>query len=604
MEKEIIKIKDIIVSLKQIPKTIAILLRIDRKAFFLTILLSIFTGILPVITLILSQELINSLVRMDSFYSSTMRIFALYILASFTGAMLSELKGFIEGKFQFLLQYRLNYMVMEKCTDLALEDFETSEMYDKIEKITGEIAYRPFQIFLAIISLLTAAITMISSALLLIAWNPYISAVLLIVPIISLLYFLKIGQQEFETIWNRAKEERKTWYLSYLLTHDFSFKEISVLEIKNYILANYKKLSDIFIGQNINILKKKTKFNLIYEVVMQGISFLIISAAIMSAYVGEILVGNVMSYIRSVGLVQTNSQSIMANIYTIYNSSLYMEMLFDFLNYCNKKKATNSSIKVKHGISNINIKHLSFAYKNKGHTLKNININLNKGEKIALVGPNGSGKSTLIKVLLGLYETNEGEILIDGISLNDLDIKNYRSKISVLFQDFVKYELSLRENIGFGDVAEIHNDDKIKEILDKLQLDFLRQNEDYELNMQLGNWFEDGRQLSQGQWQKIALARAYFRDADVYILDEPNAALDTVSEREIFDKFFERSRGKIGIFISHRLNAAKMADKIIVLNEGEIVGIGNHEELLENCSTYQMLYQAEIYESEAPTNNE
>lgn len=122
--------------------------------------------------------------------------------------------------------------------------------------------------------------------------------------------------------------------------------------------------------------------------------------------------------------------------------------------------------------------------------------------------------------------------------------------------------------------------------------------------MQLGNWFEDGRQLSQGQWQKIALARAYFRDADVYILDEPNAALDTVSEREIFDKFFERSRGKIGIFISHRLNAAKMADKIIVLNEGEIVGIGNHEELLENCSTYQMLYQAEIYESEAPTNNE
>lgn len=604
MGKEIIKIKDIIVSLKQIPKTIAILLRIDRKAFFLTILLSIFTGILPVITLILSQELINSLVRMDSFYSSTMRIFALYILASFTGAMLSELKGFIEGKFQFLLQYRLNYMVMEKCTDLALEDFETSEMYDKIEKITGEIAYRPFQIFLAIISLLTAAITMISSALLLIAWNPYISAVLLIVPIISLLYFLKIGQQEFETIWNRAKEERKTWYLSYLLTHDFSFKEISVLEIKNYILANYKKLSDIFIGQNINILKKKTKFNLIYEVVMQGISFLIISAAIMSAYVGEILVGNVMSYIRSVGLVQTNSQSIMANIYTIYNSSLYMEMLFDFLNYCNGKKATNSSIKVKHGISNINIKHLSFAYKNKGHTLKNININLNKGEKIALVGPNGSGKSTLIKVLLGLYETNEGEILIDGISLNDLDIKNYRSKISVLFQDFVKYELSLRENIGFGDVAEIHNDDKIKEILDKLQLDFLRQNEDYELNMQLGNWFEDGRQLSQGQWQKIALARAYFRDADVYILDEPNAALDTVSEREIFDKFFERTRGKIGIFISHRLNAAKMADKIIVLNEGEIVGIGNHEELLENCSTYQMLYQAEIYESEAPTNNE
>lgn len=597
MEKKRIEFKDILNALKQLPKTINIIMQVDKNSFFLTILLSVVTGVFPVITLILSQELINSLIQRNDFLNSTVIIFLSYIIVSFVGELLLELKGFVEGKFQYLLQYRLNYMVMKKCTNLSLEDFESSEMYDRIEKITGEIAYRPYQIFLAAISLLTAGITMISSAILLFNWNPYISTVLLVVPILSLLYFLKIGQQEFNVIWNRAKDERKTWYLSYLLTHDFSYKEISVLGIKDYILNNFLNLSNSFIKQNIRILKKKTGFNIIYEIVMQVISFIIIGAALLSAYTGEILVGNVMSYIRSVGLVQNNSQTMMANIYTIYNSSLYMEMLFEFLNYCSKGEEEINKL-IHEGITSISIKNLSFSYKNGNRVLNNINVTLKKGERIALVGPNGSGKSTLIKILLGLYDVVEGEVLIDGIPLKKIDIKNYRSQMSVLFQDFVKYELTLKENIGFGDLKNLYSSEKMLKILDKIQSDFLKENGQYNLNMQLGNWFEDGRQLSQGQWQKIALARAYFKDAAVYILDEPNAALDTVSEREIFDKFFDISQNKIGIFISHRLNAAKMADKIIVMCNGGIVGIGKHDELLKNCSTYRTLYQAETYESE------
>lgn len=226
-------------------------------------------------------------------------------------------------------------------------------------------------------------------------------------------------------------------------------------------------------------------------------------------------------------------------------------------------------------------------------------ITMVQGEKVALVGPNGSGKSTFLKILAGLYNIEEGEILINGRSLKDLDIRSYRSKMSVLFQDFVKYELSLRENIGFGDIQNLNNDEKMVQMLHKLQTKFLQtDNGSYNLDLQLGNWFEDGCQLSQGQWQKIALGRVYFRDASFYILDEPNAALDTVSEREVFEKFFELSKDKIGVFISHRLNAAKMADKIIVMDKGKIVGIGKHDELLRNCMTYQKLYKAESYERE------
>lgn len=598
MERNRIGIKDILIALKQLPKTVSIIIHVSKGLFFLTILFSVIAGVFPVITLILSQELINCLVQGKNFFDGTFIVFVLYLLASFAGELIIEAKGFIEGKFQYLLQYRLNYMVMEKCTDLSLEDFETSEMYDRIEKITGEIAYRPFQIFLAIINLLTSAITMISSAILLFSWNPYISIVLLVVPIVSVLYFLKIGQQEFDIIWNRAKDERKTWYLSYLLTHDFSYKEISLLNIKDYLLGNFVKISNRFIEQNIKILKKKTVFNIIYEMIMQVVSGLIIGEAIISAYAGDILVGNVMSYIRSVGLVQSNSQAIMANIYTIYNSSLYMDMLFEFLNYCGKGKITGNMKKIDGEITTIDIKNLSFSYKNKKETLKNINISFQKGEKIALVGPNGSGKSTLIKILSGLYEIKDGEILINGIPLKKIDIEDYHTKMSVLFQDFVKYELTLKENIGFGDIKEFNSTDRMKEILDKLQAKFLKKDGEYDFDMQLGNWFDDGQQLSQGQWQKVALARAYFKNASIYILDEPNAALDTVSEREIFDDFFEISKGKIGIFISHRLNAAKKADKIIVMDDGRVVGMGKHEDLLKNCLVYQTLYQAETYENE------
>lgn len=167
MEKNRVGIKEILIALKKLPKTVSIIRRVSKKLFFFTIVFSVITGIFPVITLILSQELINSLVQGKDFLTSTAMVFVLYMLASFVGELFIEAKGFIEGKFQYLLQYRLNYMVMEKCTGLSLEDFESSEMYDKIEKITGEISYRPFQIFLAVISLLTSAITMVSSAVLL-----------------------------------------------------------------------------------------------------------------------------------------------------------------------------------------------------------------------------------------------------------------------------------------------------------------------------------------------------------------------------------------------------------------------------------------------------
>lgn len=604
--KDQVDFKDIIVTLKQLPKTLRLVLKLEKSLFVKILLISLITGVIPVISLFISQELINSIVRIQTDFKTVIQIFFIYIGVTFISEILSQISGYYNSKFQFHIGYKLNYIVMEKGSNLGLEDFENPKVYDKLERVTKEVAYKPYQIFQAIISLITASVTLISSILFLMVWNPTVSMLLLIIPIISLYYFLRIGQQEFYIQWKRAGEERKAWYLSYILTHDFSFKEIKIYNLKEYILESYRNLRKKFIAQDTKILQKKTAFNIVYEIVVQVIGAIVIILALLSAYAGKIMVGNVMSYIRSVGMVQGNSQRIMGNIYSIYHSNLYMNQLFEFLEY--KKEHSLLENNAKEGISHIQsieLRDIKFRYNNNTmYSLEDINLNFKKGERVAIVGPNGSGKSTLIKLLSGLYEIQSGKILINGKSLKEIEQKSYMEEIAVLFQDYMKYEMTLQENIGFGRVDKIGNKKNMEIILDKVKAEFLKENSSYNLNMQLGLWFNEGRQLSGGQWQKIAIARAYFRDASLYIFDEPSSALDPIAERETFNTFFELSSSKIGIFISHRLVAAKLADRIIVMDEGKVVGEGNHEELLQSCPVYKRMNDSENYKSNLRSDKE
>lgn len=604
MDGKKITAKDMLFSIKQLPKTLHILRKADGALFAIVLALSFLSGIFPIVTLLISQELFNSLVTIEKL-QTIFSILIVYIAVSLAAYLAEEAYGYVQTVYQYKLQYRLQHMLMKQCTRLKLRDFESAETYDKVEKISGEISYRPFQMFLSVINMITAVVTLISSIAVIFWWKPGMALMLLFVPLISLLYYLKIGQQEFDMLWNRAREERKLWYFNHLLTHDFSYKETKVLGLGSYILDKYRDISQKFISQNQKILNKKTIFNLAYSVVVQAIGFLIMGIAIAGAYLGELLIGNVISIIRAVGMVQSTSRQTMSNLYHIYSSALYMNMLFQFLEEPKKEAAKEQGKQKLQDISEIAVQNVSFSYDNKKNTLKNISLRISKGERVAIVGPNGSGKSTLLKLLTGLYEPSDGEILIDHISMKNVDKEDYYAKISVLFQDFVKYEFTLRENVGFGNLSHMDNDEEMVSVLEQLKTDFLRtKDKRYHLEMQLGNWFENGRELSQGQWQKIALARACFKNALCYILDEPNAALDTVSEREVFHTFFDISKDKIGIYISHRLSAAKMADKIIVMNGGEVVAVGTHEQLLAGCKVYQELYRAENYELEIGENAE
>lgn len=272
-------------------------------------------------------------------------------------------------------------------------------------------------------------------------------------------------------------------------------------------------------------------------------------------------------------------------------ANLYIQLLKDFLEIKEGENALGGT-KVDN-IKTIELRNVSFDYPQCKMALSTINLKIKSNEQIAIVGKNGSGKSTLFKILCGLYKPTSGKLFVNNLDLENIDVKSYRNCISVLFQDFLKYEGTLEENVYIGDISTEVDENKIKNSLCKANVDFLKTERGYELKRGLGNWFDEGGQLSGGQWQKIALARTYYKNADLYLLDEPSSALDVTAETKIFKSFFEVSKNKIAIYITHRVKIAQDANKIIVLDGGKIVGIGTHAELLKNCSVYQDLYNQE-----------
>lgn len=591
-------LKNFFQTILTIPKTIRLIFRIERKYASYLIILNILQSIIPLASLFIYQELINAVLKKGS---NIFSVLIVYILMQMMLSILSQLNSYISEKFNMNLSYNLNLKLLKKTSSLNLIDFEQADTYNLIENIVQDSTYKPFQLFNAIIGVITGFLSLLTSIIYVSTWNVAVSTFLLIIPVISLVIFMRVGQLEFLIQWERANSEREVWYINYLLTHDFSFKEIKLNGISQYFIDKYGTLKRNFMNQDLNISKKKVLFRGSLDILLNFINGIAIFMMIQSIRSGKLLVGNFVSLIQAITRVNTYSQSMIQNTYIIYNTSLFMEQLFKFFDMeISNISIQNSRIsRIEKRIDKIKVNNLSFIYPGSvKKTLEDINVEFNKGELVAIVGKNGSGKSTLIKLLSGLYQPSEGQIYYNNESSDVLDLSYYQNNVSVLFQDFVKFELSVRENIGLSDVNSI-SDSKIKKHIDNLKLNFLTAENNFNLNQRLGTWFNDSRQISGGQWQKVALARTFFKNASIYILDEPSSALDPVSEKEIFDEFVTRSKDKIALFVSHNLMAASRADRIIVMQDGRIIDEGKHDDLISKSKYYRELYYSEKYEEES-----
>lgn len=569
-----------------------LLLKLKKSYLIVILTLSIFIAIIPFITLLLSQLLLNSLQNGNVLLNELIGILVIYITFQFFGAMSNVLNTYIQGKYNEYASCELSKYFDRLCSKLSIRDFENDNIYDMIQRAEYEMGMRPITVLNHFISLINGIFGISFSIIILINWHIWILIGFIILPIACFKYFKIVSEIEYKTIYERTSVQRKSWYLTYLLTKDYYIKEVKTLGLTNFLLKEKFKIKDLIFNQNTNILKKKSKFKLLYQFLNFLFLFAIILIALIEAYNKTIMIGNFTTYITTSSKVENYINVIADSLFNLYSDSLYCSNIVTFIEHVNQNyKSNQEGIRINDKITTIQLKNVSYKYPNTNqYALKNINLSLSSNDIVAFVGENGSGKTTLIKIILGLYTDYEGEILINDKELKEIDHSDYLNRISTIFQDYNNYEFTVQENIRYGDPK---HEVSFETMLNAAKLtrasDFIEKLPKA-YNQQVGNWFAGGVQLSGGQWQKLALARGLVKKSDVYIFDEPTSSLDPTSEFHFFKNMLEVFKNNIGLFVTHRFINAKLANKIIVFKDGNIIESGSHEDLIKNKRYYYNMY--------------
>ena len=526
-----------------------------------------------------------------------------YVLLELGLVVLSSLVGQFRSLSDRVLQYKLtnhvNSLIMEKAISLDLQFFEDPQFYDNLQNARRQSDSSAISIVNAILQIIQQVITLASVLVLLVRFSPLLAIVVFVAAIPSFLSQSQYAEMAFRAVTRRAKEARLLNYLEQLLTGNDTFKEVKMFGLGKPLLERYRQLFIIFFNEDIAIARKKSLAGLGWGLLSSLAYYGSYVWVILRTIAGAATLGDMTMFLSIFRQSQQSITSLLGNFNNLYESNLYLDNLLDYLKITpvlvNPKDGLMAPSPIEQGIRFQNV---SFKYPGSDvFVLKNINLFIPPGESIALVGLNGAGKTTLVKLLTRLYDPTEGEILLDGHDLREYDLASLHQRFGVIFQDFVRYQFSVRENIGFGQVDELENLEKIKDAAERGGADQVIEGMPNGYETILGRRWEKGLELSGGQWQKIALARAFMRNAEALILDEPTSALDAEAEYEIFKRFRELMSGRIAVLISHRFSTVRMADRIVVLSDGRIVELGSHAELMARGGPYSRLFelQAEGY---------
>lgn len=491
-----------------------------------------------------------------------------------------------------LLGNKINVMILEKALTLELAHFEDAEYYDKLVRARREASSRPLSLVIKTFDLLRDIIVLITIGIFLFQFSPYAVLLLGVAGIPAFVAEAKFSGEAFRIHRRRSAERRMQIYLEMVLTREDGVKEVKLLQLGKLFLQRYVDIFHNIYKEDRSLVLRRGFWGYILGLLASAAFYFAYGWVGFAALAGGITIGQMTMYIAQFRLGQNAVTNSLTAINGMYEDNLYLSNLSEYLAH-KVPEHTGEKISGPDPADGIRFEGVSFYYPgSEVAALKDINLHITPGESLAIVGENGSGKTTLIKLLTRLYAPTHGKILLEGLDLKEWDIDTLRQKIGVIFQDFARYQLIVGENIGIGDVDNIGEDERIEEAARKGMADEFVKDLPSEYNTQLGTWFKDGKELSGGQWQKIALSRAFMRSkADILILDEPTAAIDAKAEAEIFAHFRELTDNKISIIISHRFSTVRMADHIIVLEKAEIQEQGSHEQLLEADGHYATLFK-------------
>ncbi len=568
------------------------------------VVIMLLQGALPLATVIIARLLIDG--ALQGIAQSSIEPVVLPVILQLGVGLIGRFCAQVNSALVILLNHRLanhiTLLILRKTGTLDLSFFENAEFYDRLNQVRQDITDKPLMMVIRLSSLGSSLITVLSLIGLLFQLNWWLALIALIVPVPLFLVDRRYGENNYWMSFWQSPGKRQLWYLTELLTTDTYNKEIKLFNLASFFTKRYRDLSEKMYQEDKQLRIKYTRIALLCSLLPLLAEAGIYLYVALQAVQRRITLGALTQYALAITQVGQSLQLALSDLSELYQYHLFIKMLFDFLAYKPQIVAPAQPVQLKaendaHGLS-IEFRNVSYTYQGKSEAaLKNISFTLRAGESIALVGQNGAGKTTLVKLLTRLYDPGEGEILIEGRNIKEYDPDELRERIGVIFQDYVKYQMMAGENIGIGRVEEMENHVLVEEAAGKSGADEVIERLEKGYDAVLGRWFEKGVDLSGGEWQKIALARAFMRNAPVLILDEPTSALDAQAEYDIFQRFRSLAAERTVIFISHRFSTVRLADRIFVIEQGRMIESGSHHELLDLDGRYAELFnlQAEAY---------
>lgn len=585
-----------------IPRFFKEIWKTNKKKFLLSAFCRLIGAILPVIILWVGKIIIDEIILQSKAETTDLTTLWTYVGIEFALIILSDLISRAITLTDSLLgdAYSISSSVsiIKKTNQINISLLEDSEFYDKLERARTQTTGRVGLMSNALgeVQSLISIATLVAG---LVYFEPYLIILLILSIIPSFINEIWFSQKQYSLARGWTAERRELDYLRFIGANNQTAKEIKLFGLTDFVVDRFKNLSDEYYELNKKLAIKRSALGFLFNVLgtlsYYGAYVFIIYRVIS----GMITLGELTFLSGAFNRLTRNLQDFFSKFTRITESALYLKDYFEFLDISiEPTHAEDQTLPTTISLG-FEFKDVHFSYPDSDvEILKGVSFKINAGEKMAFVGQNGAGKTTLTKLLLRFYEPTSGEILLDGININRFKKAEYQEFFGVIFQDFFKYEFTVKENIAIGNIDELDNQEKIEkaaalsladEVVSELKLGY---------NQQLGKRFYKGQELSGGQWQKVALARAYMKDAKVMILDEPTSALDAKAESDVFERFIGLTKDKTSIIISHRFSTVRQADRILVLEDGKVLEIGTHQQLMSNNSLYAQLFalQAEGYQ--------
>ena len=583
-------------ALSNLPRFFKLVWKTSPSLTISNAILRIARSAIPVSILYVGKLIIDQVVHLsqthESNHSYLWKLVVIEFLLAILSDALSRATTLVDSLLGDLFSNYTSIQIMEHAAILDLDQFEDSTFYDKLERARQQTIGRTV-LLSQVLSQLQDLITMGFLAAGLIVFNPWLILLLFIAVIPAFLGESYFNDKNYSLSRRQTPERRELDYLRYIGASDETAKEVKIFDLSNFLSERFRFLSNKFYEENKRISVKRSVWGSIFSILGSIGYYAAYLFIIAKTIAGSLTIGDLTFLAGSFRQLRTLMEGVLSRFTAVSQGAIYLKDFFDFFDIQPKIKLSENALPFPKPIQyGFTFENVGFKYVNSNQWAnRHLNFTLKAGEKLALVGENGAGKTTLVKLLARLYDPTEGRILLDGHDLKEYDLAEVRTQIGVIFQDYLRYQMTVSHNIAVGNIHEKENKELIINSAKQSLADAMVQKLPDKYDQALGKRFNQGVELSGGEWQKIALARAYMKDAQLLILDEPTSALDARAEYEVFERFAELTKGKTAILISHRFSTVRMADRILVLNKGELLEEGSHEELLHKNGRYAELFQ-------------